>query len=45
MALPTGREPEVRLRRRREPTRSQQFGMLILIGVLALYVFWQVVVR
>jgi hypothetical protein len=39
---PTIREPQGRPERRREATRSQQLGMLIVIGMLALYVFWRV---
>jgi hypothetical protein len=42
MGLPTLREPRDRLERRRKATRSQQLGMLIVTGMLALYVFWRV---
>ena len=42
MPLPTSRERRDRPERSREATRSQQLGMLVAIGLLALYVFWSV---
>jgi hypothetical protein len=42
MPLPTLRGPQGRPERRRGATRSQQLGMLIAIGLLAVYVCWTV---
>jgi hypothetical protein len=42
MAPPTLREPQGRPERYREPTRSQQLGMLVVTALLAVYVFWTV---
>jgi hypothetical protein len=42
MARPSLREPQGRPERRRGASRSQQLGMLIAIGLLAVYVYWTV---
>jgi hypothetical protein len=42
MPLPTRRNPRTRPERNWQATRSQQLGMLIVMGVLAVYVFWTV---